>query len=52
MGAEIGVVTEFSEQEGMEPGVRAACEAAYDAFAALGAELVPVRLCETSRSTR
>ena len=43
-GLKLGVVTEFSEQEGVEPGVRDACEAAYDQFADLGAELVPVRL--------
>lgn len=43
-GLRIGVVTEFSTVEGIEPGVAAACEAAYEQFAALGAELVPVSL--------
>ena len=43
-GIKLGIVTEWSEQEGVEPGVRAACEAAYDQFSDLGAELVPVRL--------
>jgi aspartyl-tRNA(Asn)/glutamyl-tRNA(Gln) amidotransferase subunit A len=43
-GLKLGVVTQFSDQEGIEPGVKAACQAAYEAFAALGAELVPVRL--------
>jgi aspartyl-tRNA(Asn)/glutamyl-tRNA(Gln) amidotransferase subunit A len=40
----IGIASEFSNIEGVEPGVAAACEAAYDQFAALGAELVPVDL--------
>jgi aspartyl-tRNA(Asn)/glutamyl-tRNA(Gln) amidotransferase subunit A len=43
-GMRIGIAREFAEVEGMEPGVLAACEAAYDQFAALGAELVPVEL--------
>ncbi|MEX2315402.1 MAG: amidase family protein, partial [Thermomicrobiales bacterium] len=43
-GLRIGIAKEFAEIEGMEPGVAAACEAAYDQFAALGAELVPVEL--------
>jgi len=43
-GLRIGIAREFAEIEGMEPGVAAACEAAYDQFAALGAELVPVEL--------
>jgi aspartyl-tRNA(Asn)/glutamyl-tRNA(Gln) amidotransferase subunit A len=43
-GLRVGIAAEFSQVEGMEPGVAAACEAAYDAFAALGAELVPVDL--------
>ena len=43
-GLKLGVVAEWGAQEGVEPGVVAACEAAYDQFAALGAELVPVRL--------
>ncbi|HLT18030.1 MAG TPA: Asp-tRNA(Asn)/Glu-tRNA(Gln) amidotransferase subunit GatA [Thermomicrobiales bacterium] len=43
-GLKLGVVTEFSETEGMEPGVKEACEAAYQTLAELGAELVPVRL--------
>ncbi|CAN5558718.1 Asp-tRNA(Asn)/Glu-tRNA(Gln) amidotransferase subunit GatA [soil metagenome] len=43
-GLKLGVVAEWGAQEGVEPGVAAACEAAYDQFAALGAELVPVRL--------
>jgi aspartyl-tRNA(Asn)/glutamyl-tRNA(Gln) amidotransferase subunit A len=43
-GLRVGVVQEFSQVDGMEPGVAAACEAAYDTFAALGAELVPVSL--------
>ncbi len=43
-GMRIGIAREFAEVEGMEPGVAAACEAAYAQFAALGAELVPVEL--------
>jgi aspartyl-tRNA(Asn)/glutamyl-tRNA(Gln) amidotransferase subunit A len=43
-GLRIGIASEFSNIEGVEPGVAAACEAAYDQFAALGAELVPVDL--------
>ena len=43
-GMRIGVVTEFSGIEGTESGVEAACQAAYEQFAALGAELVPVSL--------
>jgi len=43
-GMRIGIAREFAEVEGMELGVLAACEAAYDQFAALGAELVPVEL--------
>ena len=43
-GLKLGVVTEFSEAEGMEPGVKEACDAAYQTFAELGAELVPVSL--------
>lgn len=43
-GMRIGVVTEFIGVEGTEPGVEAACRAAYDQFAALGAEIVPVSL--------
>jgi aspartyl-tRNA(Asn)/glutamyl-tRNA(Gln) amidotransferase subunit A len=43
-GMRIGIAAEFSAVEGMEPGVAQTCEAAYDQFAALGAELVPVDL--------
>lgn len=43
-GLKLGIVTEFSNQEGIEPGVREACERAYEAFSALGAELVPIKL--------
>jgi aspartyl-tRNA(Asn)/glutamyl-tRNA(Gln) amidotransferase subunit A len=43
-GLKLGVVTQFSELEGMEPGVKEACEAAYVRFAELGAELIPVTL--------
>ncbi len=43
-GIKLGVVTEWTGQEGVEPGVQVACEAAYDQFAALGAELVPISL--------
>jgi aspartyl-tRNA(Asn)/glutamyl-tRNA(Gln) amidotransferase subunit A len=43
-GMRIGIAAEFNNVEGMEPGVEAACNAAYDQFAALGAELVPVEL--------
>lgn len=43
-GLKLGVVTQFSELEGMQAGVRDVCERAYDSFADLGAELVPVRL--------
>lgn len=43
-GVKLGVVTEWTGQEGVEPGVQAACEAAYDKFAELGAELVPINL--------
>ena len=43
-GLKLGVMPDLIEYEGVEPGVKAACEAAYDTFAGLGAELVPVRL--------
>ncbi len=43
-GVKLGVVTEWTGQEGVEPGVQAACEAAYDTYAELGAELVPISL--------
>ena len=43
-GVKLGVVTEWTGQEGVEPGVQAACEAAYDQFSDLGAELVPISL--------
>jgi len=43
-GIKLGVVTEWTGQEGVEPGVQAACEAAYDQFSDLGAELVPISL--------
>ncbi|RIK38646.1 MAG: Asp-tRNA(Asn)/Glu-tRNA(Gln) amidotransferase GatCAB subunit A [Chloroflexi bacterium] len=43
-GMRIGIAREFSAVEGMEPGVQAACEAAYETFAKLGATLVPVEL--------
>ena len=43
-GLRVGVVREFTDVEGMEPGVRAACEQAYDMYAELGAELVTVEL--------
>ncbi len=43
-GMKIGIAGEFSNVEGMEPGVAAACEAAYAEFERLGAELVPVSL--------
>ena len=43
-GMRIGIAAEFAQVEGMEPGVQAACEAAYDRFQELGAELVPVHL--------
>ncbi|MEZ4523952.1 MAG: Asp-tRNA(Asn)/Glu-tRNA(Gln) amidotransferase subunit GatA [Thermomicrobiales bacterium] len=43
-GLKLGVVAEWTSQDGVEPGVRAACEAAYDQYAELGAELVPISL--------
>lgn len=43
-GMRIGIATEFSAIEGMEPGVAEACEAAYAEFERLGATLVPVSL--------
>jgi aspartyl-tRNA(Asn)/glutamyl-tRNA(Gln) amidotransferase subunit A len=43
-GMRIGIAAEFRDVEGMEPGVASACEAAYQQFADLGAELVPVNL--------
>lgn len=43
-GLKIGVVDEFTATEGMEPGVREACEAAYAMYEQLGAELVRVQL--------
>jgi aspartyl-tRNA(Asn)/glutamyl-tRNA(Gln) amidotransferase subunit A len=43
-GLRVGIAEEFSAVEGLEPGVKAACEAAYKEFEKLGAELVPVRL--------
>ncbi len=43
-GMKLGVVEEWTRQEGVEPGVREACEAAYQIYADLGAELVPVEL--------
>jgi aspartyl-tRNA(Asn)/glutamyl-tRNA(Gln) amidotransferase subunit A len=42
-GLKVGIAEEFAV-EGMEPGVEAACQAAYEEFANLGAELVPVKL--------
>lgn len=42
-GLRVGIAAEF-DIEGMEPGVEAACKAAYAAFEGLGAELVEVRL--------
>jgi aspartyl-tRNA(Asn)/glutamyl-tRNA(Gln) amidotransferase subunit A len=43
-GLRVGIAEEFSSVEGMEPGVKEACEAAYAMFSELGAELVPVQL--------
>jgi len=43
-GLKIGIAAEFANIEGVEPGVAVACEAAYDQFAALGAELIPIEL--------
>lgn len=43
-GLKVGVVDEFTSVEGMEPGVREACEAAYAMYEQLGAELVRVQL--------
>lgn len=43
-GMRVGIAAEFREIDGMEPGVVTACEAAYEQFADLGAELVPVSL--------
>ncbi len=43
-GMKIGIASEFSNVDGLEPGVAAACEAAYAEFRRLGAELVPVSL--------
>jgi aspartyl-tRNA(Asn)/glutamyl-tRNA(Gln) amidotransferase subunit A len=43
-GMRIGIASEFSNIEGLEPGVLDACNRAYDQFKALGAELVPVTL--------
>lgn len=43
-GMRIGIAEEFSAVEGLEPGVKEACEAAYAEFERLGAELVPVKL--------
>ncbi|HBY44928.1 MAG TPA: Asp-tRNA(Asn)/Glu-tRNA(Gln) amidotransferase subunit GatA [Thermomicrobiales bacterium] len=43
-GMKIGIAREFSDVDGMDPGVAAACEAAYAEFERLGAKLVPVSL--------
>lgn len=43
-GLRVGIVDEFTDIEGMEPGVREACEAAYAELERLGAELVRVQL--------
>ena len=43
-GMRIGIAEEFSAVEGLEPGVKEACEAAYAEFERLGAKLVPVKL--------
>lgn len=43
-GMRIGIAAEFRDVEGMEPGVNTACEVAYQQFADLGAELVPINL--------
>jgi aspartyl-tRNA(Asn)/glutamyl-tRNA(Gln) amidotransferase subunit A len=43
-GMRVGIASEFSNVEGLEPGVLEACNRAYEQFKALGAELVPVSL--------
>lgn len=43
-GLKVGIASEFRDIEGMEPGVAAACEAAYAELERLGAELVPISL--------
>ena len=43
-GMRVGIAEEFTAVEGLEPGVKEACEAAYAEFERLGAELVPVTL--------
>jgi aspartyl-tRNA(Asn)/glutamyl-tRNA(Gln) amidotransferase subunit A len=43
-GMRVGIAEEFTSVEGLEPGVKEACEAAYAEFERLGAELVPVSL--------
>lgn len=43
-GMKLGVVSDWIEQEGVDPGVRDACERAFQTYAELGAELVPIDL--------
>ena len=49
-GLRIGVVREFMEGEGMQPGVRTQVRAAIDRLAAMGADVVEVSLPHTAKA--